>query len=115
MSPETQRTIAELQLEFRAQNERIYASADALPLLGPIPCVCECADRACNEIVRLTDDEYDTISQHPRRFFNISGHEGPAVDAGAEQIVTVVGDLTVVVKIGVAGDIAARARERVLD
>ena len=60
----------------------------------------------------MSDGEYDTITQHPRRFFNVSGHETPAVDAGAEQIVTVVGDLTVVVKVGVAGDIAARARER---
>lgn len=110
MSRDTQRAIAERQLDFRAQNERIYASADALAMYVPIPFVCECADRDCNEIVRLTDDEYDTISQHPRRFFNISGHEAPAVDAGAEKILTVVGDLTVVVKIGVAGDIAARAR-----
>lgn len=115
MSPTIQRAIAERQLEFRAQNERIYASADAVPMLGPIPFVCECADPACTEIVRMRDDEYDTITQHPRRFFNVSGHEAPAVDAGAEEIVTVVGDLTVVVKVGVAGDIAARARHLIID
>lgn len=115
MSLDILRGIAERQLEFRAQNERIFASADALAMLGPIPFVCECADLACTAIVRMSDDEYDTITQHPRRFFNISGHEAAAVGAGAEEIVTVVGDLTVVDKSGAAGDIAARARERILD
>lgn len=115
MDLDIQRGIAEQQIEFRAQNERIFASADSLPILGPIPFVCECADRACTEIVRLTDEEYDTISQHPRRFFNVSGHEAKAVDAGAEEIVSVIGDLTVVAKIGVAGDMATHAREQVLD
>ena len=110
MSLDDQRHIAELQLAFRAQNERIYASADAMPVLGPIPFVCECADPMCTEIVRMSDAEYDTITQHPRRFFNISGHEAPSVEAGAEELVTVVGDLTVVVKVGAAGDVAAESR-----
>ena len=115
MSQHVQRTIAERQLAFRAQNERIFASADAVPILGPIPFVCECADPACTEIVRMSDDEYDTITQHPRRFFNITGHEAASVEAGAEEIVSVVGELTVVCKIGVAGEIAADSRARVLD
>jgi hypothetical protein len=110
MSLDDKRRIAEQQLAFRAQNERIYASADAVPVLGPIPFVCECADPTCTEIVRLSDAEYDTITQHPRRFFNISGHETPSVEAGAEELVTVVGDLTVVVKIGAAGELAAESR-----
>jgi hypothetical protein len=84
-------------------------------MVGPIPFVCECADLACTEVVRLHDDEYDTISQHPRRFFNISGHEKSSVEASAERIVVVVGELTVVQKMGLAGDIAAGSREDARD
>lgn len=86
-----------------------------MPIIGPIPFVCECADFLCTEIVRMSDDEYDTISQHPRRFFIITGHEASSVAAGAERIVAVVGDLTLVDKVGVAGELATRAREGVSD
>ena len=112
MSQEIRRRIAERQLGFREQNERIYAAADSKPIVGPIPFVCECANLLCTKIVRMSDDEYDTISQHPRRFFNISGHETSSVAAGAEQVVAVVGELTLVDKVGVAGDVATQARER---
>lgn len=112
MNSDTQRGIGERQVHFRAQNERIYASADSLHMIGQIPFICECADDACTEIVRMRDDEYDTISQHPRRFFNISGHETSSVDAGAEKIVAVIGELTIVEKIGIAGDLATHERAR---
>ena len=81
-------------------------------MLGPIPFVCECPDPDCSEIVRLTFDEYEAIRQYPRRFFNVSGHERRSVDAGAERISAVVGELTVVEKVGIAGDVAAHAYDR---
>ncbi|HST15599.1 MAG TPA: hypothetical protein VLJ44_12200 [Gaiellaceae bacterium] len=104
-----QEEIGQAQVAGRAENEAIQASADRLTLLGPIPFVCECAKRDCAEIVRLSFDEYEAIRQFPRRFFNVSGHETPSVEARAERILAVVGDLTVVEKIGVAGDLAADA------
>ena len=107
-----QQGIGQAQVVCRGENETIQASADKLTLLGPIPFVCECPDRDCAEIVRLTFDEYEAIRQDPRRFFNVSGHETASVDAGAERIVAVAGDLTVVEKIGVAGDVAADAHQR---
>ena len=106
-----QRGIAERQVAFRAQNERIFASADSALMAGPIPFVCECADLDCTEIVRLSHEQYDTITQRSRHFFNITGHEASSVAAGAERILTVVENLTVVVKTGIAGDFAAQARE----
>jgi hypothetical protein len=115
MNAEIQRGIGERQVSFRAQNERIFASADSLQMLGPIPFLCECADPACTEIVRLSDDEYDTVSQYPRRFFNVSGHEASSVEAGAETILLAIGEFTVVVKVGVAGDVASHARGTVPD
>lgn len=102
-----QRDIAEAQVRFRAENEAIQASADTLAMLGPIPFVCECPDPACTEIVRMTFDAYEAIRQDRRRFFSISGHEQASVAAGAERVVAVAGDLTIVDKIGLAGDLAA--------
>jgi hypothetical protein len=101
-----QEEIGQAQVAYRTENEAIQASADKLTLLGPIPFVCECPDRGCSEIVRLSFDEYEAIRQYPRRFFNVSGHETASVEAGAERILLVAGDLTVVEKIGCAGDVA---------
>jgi hypothetical protein len=107
-----QEGIGQAQVACRTENEAIQASADKLTLLGPIPFVCECPDRDCAELVRLTFDEYEAIRQDSRRFFNISGHEAASVEAGAERILAVAGALTVVEKIGVAGDVAADPHER---
>jgi hypothetical protein len=107
-----QQEIGQAQVACRVQNETIQASADKLSILGPIPFVCECPNPDCSEIVRLTFDEYEAIRQYPRRFFNVSGHERRSVDAGAERVVAVVADLTVVEKVGVAGEVAAHAYER---
>jgi hypothetical protein len=104
--------IGEAQVACRAENEAIQASADRLALLGPIPFVCECPARDCAAIVRLSYDEYEAIRQSPRRFFNVSGHETGSVAAGAERVILVAGDLTVVEKVGVAGDIAADSHGR---
>lgn len=104
--------IGEAQVVFREANETIQASADRFSIVTGIPFVCECADRSCSEIVRLSFDEYDAIRQHPRRFFNVTGHEQTSVEAAAERIVTVVGTLTVVEKVGIAGEIAGRGYPR---
>jgi hypothetical protein len=103
---EQQEEIGQAQVACRAENEAIQASADTLALLGAIPFVCECPDKDCAAIVRLTFDEYDAIRQSPRRFFNVSGHETVSVAAGAERVIAVAGELTVVEKIGIAGDVA---------
>lgn len=104
--------IGEAQVSFRNANETIQASADNSAILGSVPFVCECPDRDCMGLVPLSFDEYEAIRQHPTRFFNITGHERSSVDAGAERIVAVAGELTVVEKVGVAGEVAAEAYPR---
>ena len=104
--------IGEAQVAIRNANETIEASADRLAILGRIPFVCECANRDCTEIVQLSFDQYEAIRQHPTRFFNISGHERSSVEEGAERIVAVADELTVVEKIGVAGEVAAETYPR---
>jgi hypothetical protein len=112
MTTEQQERIGQAQVSCRAENEAIQASADRLALLGPIPFVCECPNQTCAEIVRLSFDEYETVRQYPRLFFNVSGHEITSVTAGAERILAVVGNLTIVEKIGIAGDVATNAHQR---
>jgi hypothetical protein len=86
-------------------NERIEATADSMRLLGPIPFICECPHVDCSETVRPSFDEYETIRQHPRRFFNIPGHERNSVSAGAETIL-VVFDCFTISENGIAGELA---------
>lgn len=114
MSPasDPQQEIGESQVAFRDANEKIHASADAFALQGSIPFICECPESDCMEVVQLTFDEYDAIRQHPTRFFNITGHERSSVERGAERIVVVAGELTIVEKVGVAGKVAAEAYPR---
>lgn len=112
MTPQlAQKTIAEHQISFREANERIQATADSAPLLGLIPFVCECPRSECTDVVRLTFDEYDAIRQHPRRFFNVPGHERDSVAAGAETTLVVLERFAIVEKIGIAGDLATDAHE----
>lgn len=107
-----QEEIGQAQVACRLENERIQASADKLAMLGSIPFICECPSPSCSDIVRLTFDEYEVVRQSSRRFFNVLGHERRSVAAGAERIVVVVGDLTVVEKVGIAGEVAAHDFER---
>lgn len=102
-----QERIGEAQVACRAENETIQASADTLGIIGLVPFVCECANPDCADIVRLSFDQYELIRQRPRRFFNVAGHERASVEARAERIVAVVGDLAIVEKIGIAGEVAA--------
>lgn len=106
--------IGKAQVAARNANETIQASADRFTIVRNIPFICECADHGCSEVVRMSFDEYEAIRQYPRRFFNVSGHEGPSVEAGAERIAAVVGELTIVEKIGVAGDVAVDGYERLI-
>jgi hypothetical protein len=58
------------------------------------------------EILRLTLKDYEEIRQHPRRFFNASGHESLSVDTGAGVVVERRERFVIVDKIGVAGEVA---------
>jgi hypothetical protein len=108
-SRETLERIAENQSRFREANERIEQTADSMHLVGPIPFVCECPTAACTELVRMTIAEYEGIRANDRRFFVLPGHEGPAVQSGAGEVIggDADGRYVLVDKIGLAGKIAA--------
>ncbi len=111
----TQERIALNQSTFRKANEKIEVAADEMALLGWVPFICECADRRCTELVRLTLDEYQQVRQHPRRFFNALGHEAISVEAGADEVVETRKEYVIVDKIGVAGEISAEEYEELPD
>jgi hypothetical protein len=83
----TQARIAENQDRFRRANEQISAAARQLAFPGLVPFVCECADPACVDFVRLSLATYAQIRQNPRRFFVIPAHGCFAARAGAEVVV----------------------------
>jgi hypothetical protein len=102
----TDRRIALNQATFRDANERIEAAADKLALVGPVPFICECADTACTQIVRLTFDEYEQVRQQPRWFLTAPEHEWIALNAGVGEVRERHDGYVVVEKIGVAGEVA---------
>jgi hypothetical protein len=109
----THERIAENQSTFREANEQIEAAADNMALRGPVPFICECPDRSCMEIVRLTLHAYEEIRQHPRRFFTAPGHEALSVDVGAGVVVERHdGQPVIVEKIDLAGEIAERTYDK---
>jgi hypothetical protein len=66
--------LAENEAVFRAGNEAIEANRDGGGRARQ-PYLCECGVETCFERVALTHDEYESVRQHPARFFVAPGHE----------------------------------------
>lgn len=106
------RKIALNQSRFRTSNERLrdathrhrFEADDRLPF------VCECADRACLEIVMLSLGEYERVRSHTSWFLLVAGHED--AEATHERIIEAERGYAIVEKVGVAGAEAARLDER---
>jgi len=103
----TQSRVAHNQATFRDANEHIEAAAEEMGLDGRLPFICECADRVCTDIVRLSHAKYEEIRHDPRRFFTAPGHESLSVSTGAGVVIEQHDGYRVVEKVGVAGEIAA--------
>jgi len=106
----TEERIARNDAAFRSANERIEATAVEANMDGSLPFICECANRACSEIVFLTIAEYEAVRDDPRHFFNVPGHE--AADRGVGEVIERHGSYVVYEKQGHAGDVAERLDER---
>jgi hypothetical protein len=107
--------IAENQSTFRNANERIEAAADDMALTDRLPFICECPDRTCMQLVRLTLGEYEEVRREPTWFLTAPGHEALAVEAGAGVIVTRHDGYVLVEKVGEAGEVAEELSERAID
>lgn len=103
--------IARNDAAFRTANEGIAETAYEFDVGEQlIPFICECADRGCSEIVRLSADEYEAIRADSTHFMNAIGHQVAAQGWGV-----VVGEndrFVVVEKIGRAAEVVERLDER---
>ena len=65
---------------MRDANERISAAA-ASRHRGSTDCFnCECDDPACDETVRLTPREYESVRASPTHFLIVADHEDPQIE-----------------------------------
>lgn len=88
---------------FRKANEGIGAVAEAQGFEEGVPFVCECADPACRELIRMGLDEYRTVRDDPRLFLNVPGHQ--ASSQGWGQVVAAHEHYVVVEKVGPAAQV----------
>lgn len=94
------------QAVFRRANEELREfSAELLEERNEkalaVPFLCECGDRSCTRIVRLTLAEFDRVRGGHRRFVLLPGHE-------ADQPVRVVSRSDRFVVVEAAGDAGPR-------
>ena len=59
---------------FREANERIQDRAVPTDVEF-VPFICECADRECADLARMTTREYESVRAHPAHFLCVPGHE----------------------------------------
>jgi hypothetical protein len=109
---ERESRVAENEVTFRRANEEIEAVAEELDeslTFRLIPFLCECADRRCTQIIRLSPREYEDVRAGPRRFAISPGHELTIED---EHVIARSERFTTVEKVGEAGREAAQSDPR---
>jgi hypothetical protein len=89
---------------FRKANEAIAEAAQDAEVDEHVPFICECADPACTEVIRMSAEDYSEIRSDPRHFLNVPGHE--ASGQGWAQVVETHDGYLVVAKVGPAGEVA---------
>ena len=104
----TAERVALNQHAFREANERVeQAAAEIAPHLALIPFLCECPNRECTEVVRLTRGEYEDVRQNGKTFFVAPGHEVVEVDGVAvAKIAARLERFSKMQKLGEAGEVA---------
>ena len=74
---ETQRRLA-----IRDANEQLEQSCAGFGVGGvdEFVFICECGDRACTSLLRLSLAEYESVRAHPTRFAIARNHEDPEAE-----------------------------------
>jgi len=78
----SRRRMAHNEAVFREINEEIEGNRFTL---GKQAYVCECVDRACEQTIELSGDEYEAVRASPDRFVVVPGHVQPEVEHVVEQ------------------------------
>ena len=108
MSAAREDRLARNESVFRGINERQAEGHAHFALEDAQEFVCECADVACAERLRLTLREYERVRSNPRRFIGLGGHELP----DTEEVVEAHDGYAVVEKLGHCGDLAEEHNPR---
>ena len=88
---------------FRAVNEKIREVNEAFAeLSGTFTIACECFDTRCVQTLQISDDAYQQVRAHPKRFAVLPGHVLPDV----EEIVEERSGYVVVEKVRAAAEVA---------
>jgi hypothetical protein len=83
-----QERIAEIEVLFRAGNERMMAwpeNQERVALGESVVLLCECGRRRCPARVALTGPEYEAVRADPSRFIVAHGHEFPEAEDVVEE------------------------------
>jgi hypothetical protein len=84
----------ENELRFRSANDQIDQRRRELELDGRTPYLCECEDRDCTKLIRLTLAEYAGIRANRGQFVIAPGHpsRGAPVEHCDGYVIVVKGD-----------------------
>jgi hypothetical protein len=83
-----QERIAEIEVLFRAGNERMVGwpeNEERAARGEPLVLLCECGRRRCPARVQLTGSEYEAVRADPSRFVLAHGHEFPEAEDVVEE------------------------------
>lgn len=69
---------------FREVNERIGQFANGSAYDGHDSYICECGNRSCTELMKLSRAEYAAVREHANRFAVLPDHENPATETVLE-------------------------------
>jgi hypothetical protein len=97
--------MAENEAIFRDANERIESRAAELDFEASVPFLCECADPACRELIRLSREEYADVRAAPDRFAVVPAHLDVVREGGGIVLEEREG-YAVVAKTGIGAEIA---------
>jgi hypothetical protein len=78
VSGETTRRITQRQALLREVNERIHELAGDFGVAEGFSILCECGSSECEELIELTQTEYEHLRRIPTRFAVLHGHDVPA-------------------------------------
>ena len=87
-----------IESEGNRFDESIQVEGHVLGADSALEYVCECGDDNCNQLVRMTREDYSHVRQNPTHFLVLPGHEEP----DAEVVVEDHGTYRVVEKVGEA-------------
>ena len=93
------------EVVFRKVNEEIKGLIEADDIDLPVaPFICECGDRGCRELIRVSLADYSHVRASPRRFILAPGHG----QRGGKETMTVEthDGFVVIEELGIAGEIA---------